>query len=134
MIQYCMPNISLSGRVGGLRPVPTINSVEPSEPSEPSSSCSDWDAHDWEEPRGLQLRSIVNGMVHTMLYIMVYLCRSFNVLGRVPLMPCYVRGKPHPTLPNLFGDRDGAQAKVDTSRGRGNGSKLYELNLWMWRY
>jgi hypothetical protein len=62
----------------------------------------------------------------------LYLCRSCNVLGRVPLMPCYVRGNPHPTLPNSFGDRDGA--KADTSRGRGNGSRLYELNLWMWRY
>ena len=62
----------------------------------------------------------------------LYLCRSCNVLGRVPLMPCYVRGNAHPTLPNSFGDRDGA--KADTSRGRGNGSRLYELNLWMWRY
>jgi hypothetical protein len=62
----------------------------------------------------------------------LYLCRSCHVLGRVPLMPCYVRGNPHPTLPNSFGDRDGATA--DISRGRGNGSRLYELNLWMWRY
>jgi hypothetical protein len=59
-------------------------------------------------------------------------CRSCNVLGRAPLMPCYMRVNPHPTLPNSFGDRDGA--KADTSRGRGNGSRLYELNLWMWHY
>jgi len=43
-----------------------------------------------------------------------------------------MRGNPHPTLPNSFGDCDGA--KADTSLGRGNGSRLYELNLWMWRY
>ena len=55
-----------------------------------------------------------------------------RVLGRVPLMPCYLRGNPTPTLPHSFRDRDGA--KADTSLGRGNGSRLYELNLWMWRY
>ena len=29
-------------------------------------------------------------------------------------MPCYVRGNPHPTLPNSFkfGDRDGAKADI----------------------
>ena len=54
------------------------------------------------------------------------------MLGRVPLMPCYLRGNPTPTLPHSFRDRDGA--KADTSLGRGNGSRLYELNLWMWRY
>ena len=37
-----------------------------------------------------------------------------------------------PTLPYEIGDRDGAVA--NTSAGRGNGSRLYELNLWMWRY
>jgi hypothetical protein len=62
----------------------------------------------------------------------LYLCKTDNVLGRVPLMPCYLRGNQTPTLPHQFGDRGGA--KADTSRGRGNGSVLYELNLWMWRY
>ena len=27
-----------------------------------------------------------------------------------------------------------AGATADSSVGRGNGSRLYELNLWMWRY
>ena len=49
------------------------------------------------------------------------------MLGRVPLMPCYMCGNPHPTLPHWFGDCDGA--KADTSRGRGNGSRLYELKV-----
>ena len=62
----------------------------------------------------------------------LYLCKVGNVLGRVPLMPCYLRGNPTPTLPHSYRDRDGA--KADTSLGRGNGSRLYEVNLWMWRY
>ena len=62
----------------------------------------------------------------------LYLCRAENVLGRVPMMPCFVAGNSTPTLPHQFGDLDGAVA--DTSAGRSNGSRLYELNLWMWRY
>jgi hypothetical protein len=49
------------------------------------------------------------------------------VLGRVPLMQCYMCGNQHPTLPNSFGDCDGA--KADTSRGRGNRSRLCELKV-----
>ena len=54
------------------------------------------------------------------------------MLGRVPLMQCFVGGNSTPTLPHRFGNRQGAVA--DTSEERGNGSRLYELNLWMWRY
>jgi hypothetical protein len=54
------------------------------------------------------------------------------VLGCVPLMPFYISGDTHPTLPHCFGNRAGATA--DSSVGRGNCSRLYELNLWMWRY
>ena len=64
----------------------------------------------------------------------LYLCRAENVLGRVPLMPCFVGGNSTPTLPHQFGNRQGALASANTSVGRGNGSRLYELNLWMWRY
>ena len=35
----------------------------------------------------------------------------------------------YPTLPHRFGNRSGATA--DSSVGRGNGSRLYELSLWM---
>ena len=62
----------------------------------------------------------------------LYICRAETVLGRVPLMPCYIRGNTHPTLPHCFGDRAGATA--DSSVGRGNGSRHYELNLRMLRY
>ena len=54
------------------------------------------------------------------------------MLGRVPLMTCYISGNAHPTLPHRFGNR--AEATADSSVGRGNGSRLHELNLWMWRY
>jgi hypothetical protein len=37
-----------------------------------------------------------------------------------------------PCLPHKFGNRPGAVA--DSSKGRGNGSRLYELNVWMWMW
>ena len=50
MPEYGIPKLSLSGRVGGPRPVPS--SVDPSEQNEPSGSspsCPDWDERDWED-------------------------------------------------------------------------------------
>ena len=69
-------------------------------------------------------------MIYSMLCL--YICRAKNVLGRVPLMPCCISGNAHPNLPHSFCNRAGATA--DSSMGRGNGSRLYELNLWMWCY
>ena len=62
----------------------------------------------------------------------LYLCLAGNVLGRVPMLPCFVAGNKHPTLPHSIGSRQGAVA--DTRPGAGNGSRLYELSPWMWRY
>ena len=62
----------------------------------------------------------------------LYICPVSNVLGRVPLIPCFVAGNKHPTLPHSFGSRQGAIA--DTRPGAGNGSRLFELSPWMWRY
>jgi hypothetical protein len=64
----------------------------------------------------------------------LYIYRAENMLGRMPLMPGYISGNAHPTLPPRFGKRAGATADSDSSVGRGNRSRLYELNLWMWRY
>ena len=61
----------------------------------------------------------------------LYICPVSNVLGRVPLIPCFVAGNKHPTLPHSFGSRQGAIA--DTRPGAGNGSRLFELSPWMWR-
>ena len=62
----------------------------------------------------------------------LYLCLVRNVLGRVPLTPCFVLGNRTPTLPHSFGNSQGAVA--DSRNGAGNGSRLYEVNIWMWCY
>jgi hypothetical protein len=63
------------------------------------------------------------------------ICPVANVLGRAPLIPCFIGGNSHPTIPHSFrnGPRLGSAA-ADTQRDRGNGSRLYEVNIWMWCY
>ena len=51
----------------------------------------------------------------------LYLCLAENVLGRVPLMPCFVGGNSTPTLPHRFGNSQGAVAKGCTSSTSGCG-------------
>ena len=65
----------------------------------------------------------------------LFICPVANVLGRAPLIPCFIGGNSHPTIPHRFKDdpRLGS-ASADTQRDRGNGSRLYEVNIWMWRY
>ena len=65
----------------------------------------------------------------------LYICPVTNVLGRAPLIPCFIGGNSHPTIPYRFkDDRRIGHASADTQRDRGNGSRLYEVNIWMWRY
>jgi hypothetical protein len=54
----------------------------------------------------------------------LYICPVANVLGRAPLIPCFIGGN----------SRRLGSASADTQRDRGNGSRLYEVNFWMWRY
>ena len=64
----------------------------------------------------------------------LYIYPVANVLGRAPLIPCFIGGNSHPTIPYRFkDDRRIGHASADTQRGRGNGSRLYEVNIWMWR-
>ena len=65
----------------------------------------------------------------------LYICPVANVLGRAPLIPCFIGGNSHPTIPHCFKDHPRLRsASANTQRDRGNGSRLYEVNIWMWRY
>ena len=65
----------------------------------------------------------------------LYICPVTNVLGRAPLIPCFFGGNIHPTIPHSFKDywRLGS-ASADTQLDRGKSSRLYEVNIWTWRY
>jgi hypothetical protein len=65
----------------------------------------------------------------------LYICPVANVLGRAPLILCFIGGNRHPTIPFHFkDDRRIGHGSADTQRDRGNGSRLYEVNIWMWCY
>ena len=65
----------------------------------------------------------------------LYICPASNVLGRAPLIPCFIDGNTHLTIPYKFkNSRLLGSASADTQQDRWNGSRLYEVNLWLWRY
>ena len=64
----------------------------------------------------------------------LYVCPVENVLGRVPLMPCYLKGNLHNTIPHSLRHAVPEGAAADSRPDSGTGSKLFEVNIWMWRY
>ena len=60
-----------------------------------------------------------------------------NVLRRAPLIPCFISANEMPTIP--FCKRHIQRSKfphgrADTRADRGDGSKLYEVNMWLWNF
>jgi hypothetical protein len=67
----------------------------------------------------------------------LYICPAANVLGRAPLIPCFIDSNTHLTIPYKFkNSRLLGSASADTQLDRGNSSRLYEVpvNLWLWCY
>jgi hypothetical protein len=66
----------------------------------------------------------------------LYVCPVENVLGRVPLIPCYLDGNTSNTIPHtgMYSGAIPAEAAADSSTDSGTGSRLFEINIWMWRY
>ncbi len=65
----------------------------------------------------------------------LYICPVENVLGLAPLIPCFISGNSHPMIPHRFKDDSHlGSTSANTQQDRGNGSRLYEVNIWMWRY
>ena len=65
----------------------------------------------------------------------LYICPVANVLGCALLIPSFIGGNQHPTIPHRFKDNTRLRdASADKQRDRGDGSRLYEVHIWMWRY
>jgi hypothetical protein len=58
-----------------------------------------------------------------------YVCPVENVLGRVPLIPC---GSTANTIPHRFRCKIPKEAAADSRLNSGAGSRLFEINMWMW--
>jgi hypothetical protein len=55
-----------------------------------------------------------------------------NVLGPVPLLPCYMMGNKQNTTPHALRYHVSNGAAADSRPN--SGSCLFEVNIWMWRY
>ena len=64
----------------------------------------------------------------------LYVCPVENVLGRVPLIPCYLNGNSLNTIPHSFRSRIPREAAADSRPDSRTGSRLFEVNIWMWKY
>ncbi len=64
----------------------------------------------------------------------LYVCPVENVLGRVPLLPCYMMGNKQNTTPHALRYHVLNGAAADSRPNSGTGSRLFEVNIWMWRY
>ena len=64
----------------------------------------------------------------------LYVCPVENVPGRVPLIPCYLNGNFSNTIPYRYRGAIPAEAAADSRPDSGTGSRLFEINIWMWRY
>ena len=66
----------------------------------------------------------------------LYVCPVENVLGRVHLIPCFLNGNSLNTIPHSFRSRIPREAAADSrpDSGTRTGSRLFEINIWMWKY
>jgi hypothetical protein len=64
----------------------------------------------------------------------LYVCPVESVLGRVPLLPCYMMGNRQNTIPHALRYHIPSGAAADSRPNSGTGSRLFEVNIWMWHY
>jgi hypothetical protein len=63
-----------------------------------------------------------------------YVCPVENVLGQVPILPCYLKGNLHNTILYSLRYHVSAGAAADSRQDSGTSSRLFEINIWMWHY
>ena len=59
---------------------------------------------------------------------------NVTVLGRVPLIPCFLRGNKDNTIPHSLRHHVPDGAAADSRPYSGTGSRLFEVNIWMLNY
>ncbi len=67
----------------------------------------------------------------------LYVAPAGNMVGRIPLMPCYLDGNETPTIPHKYSKNKNscfpagcADAAAEDGR---RGSNVYEVNTWLWQ-
>jgi hypothetical protein len=70
----------------------------------------------------------------------LYVANAENMVGRIPLMPCFLDGNATPTIPQKYSNLKNKNscflagcADSATEDGR-RGSNVYEVNTWLWQF
>ena len=68
----------------------------------------------------------------------LYVAHAENLVGRIPLMPCFLDGNTTPTIPHKYSKNKSscfpagcADAAAEDGR---RGSNVYEVNPWLWQF
>jgi hypothetical protein len=60
----------------------------------------------------------------------LYICPVENVLGRVPLIPCYLDGNTMNSIQHKYRSQIPREAGSDSRPDCGTGSRIFEVNIW----
>ena len=68
----------------------------------------------------------------------LYVGRVEDLLGRVPLVPCFLDGNATSTIPHKYNSRQKDAFEYGCADGTGpnsrRGSHVYEINTWLWNF
>jgi hypothetical protein len=68
----------------------------------------------------------------------LYVALAWNMVGRIPLMPCFLNGNATPTIPHKYSKNKNLCFQLgcaDSAGGDGrSGSNFYEVNTWLWQF
>jgi hypothetical protein len=68
----------------------------------------------------------------------LYVGRVEDLLGRVPLIPCFLDGNATSTIPHKYSGRQRDAFECGCADGAGpttrRGSHVYEINTWLWNF
>ena len=68
----------------------------------------------------------------------LYVERVEDLLGRVPLIPCFLDGNATSTIPHKYANRQRTAFECGCADGAGStsrkGSHIYEINTWLWAF
>jgi len=68
----------------------------------------------------------------------LYVANAENMVGRIPLMPCFLDGNATPTIPHKYSKNKQScfpAGCADSAAEDGRrGSNVYEVNTWLWQF
>ena len=68
----------------------------------------------------------------------LYVAPAENMVGRIPLMPCFLDGNATPTIPHKYSKNKNScfpAGCADSAAEDGRrGSNVYEVNTWLWQF